>query len=288
MKRIVLTFLIFWAGIACSFSQTLQEKYPEEKPYYEAVDRWVMFSDLENDSTYHSGFVFLDGGEGFIFHMGHLFRITNNGVEMLERTDSLLGVKFRVGPEWRSFAIMPKEIINQLGLEETPDWLKAYKEDENEVSYMVGIGYHYNHAGASEYALVPLRKAYAASPHYNGLEFELAYAYNATKQYQDAILVLEPAIKNTPDNYLLYKEYGFALQNIDKLEEAGKVYKQGIKLCNSEYLKGEMALNMAQTYFFAGNKKEFKKWAKITRQYTEAGSQFDEYLKLCEKLLNNQ
>ena len=145
------------------------------------------------------------------------------------------------------------------------------------------MGYHFNHVGACERALIYLNKAYDKEPRHKGLEFELAYAYNHLGQYDKSILVLEKALKNDSKNYYFFRELGYAYSKQSKLDMAEKTYKKGISLSDNNFEKSEMALNMAQGYFLTKNKAKFDEWAKITRNYAEKGSQYAQYIDLFEK-----
>jgi tetratricopeptide (TPR) repeat protein len=192
-------------------------------------------------------------------------------------------IKYRLEPYKTSDVfILPKTTIKKLGLEEVPVWLAIYQREEN-IESLKDLGFHYNHVGACEKALVYLEKAYKINPHYEGLEFELAYAYNHLGQYEKSIPVLEKAIKNNPKNYYFFRELGFAYVKQNKIDLAEETYLKGIKMSDNDFEKSEMALNMAQGYFKVKNRKKFDEWAKTTRKYAKPNSQYVQYIDLFEK-----
>jgi tetratricopeptide (TPR) repeat protein len=180
-------------------------------------------------------------------------------------------------------AILNEKQRKDLGLPSVPDWLKFYKEDSTKVSYLKNIGYFYNDVGAYNSALGPLLKAYKKDPCYDGVVFELAFAYNALNEFDKAIPILEKAIKTSPDIYSFYRELGFAYKNTNQIEKAAKIYLQGIELCDNNFQKSEMAVNMAQAYFELRNREKFDKWAKLTRKFAESGSEYSKYIDQYEK-----
>src|SRR5690606_2555279 len=116
------------------------------------------------------------------------------------------------------------------------------------------------------------------NPHYKGLEFELAYAYNATQKFDSAILILNKAIENDSNNFWFYRELGFSDKNLGNLEKAEEVYKKGIKISDKKEQKAEMAINMIQSYFKMRDKIKFDEWVSIAEKFIEKGSQFDKYI----------
>ena len=191
-------------------------------------------------------------------------------------------------PNIVKMAVLDDKKIAELNLAKEPDWLIHYKFSEDSVENLKQLGYHFNHVGACEKALLYLNKAYKKEPHHKGLEFEIAYAYNHLGQYEKAIPILEKALKNDSKNYSFYRELGYAYSKLNKLDMAEKTYKKGISLSDSNFEKSEMALNMAQGYFLVKNKGKFDEWAKITKTYAEKDSQYAQYIDFFEKEWNSK
>lgn len=270
MKKLILLSILF--SNYC-FSQNLKF----DKKFTDAVDKWVAFNKNENDSTYIFGFIYIDEQAGFTFDYGSRFIQKENTLEKLPKEMEGI-IKSRLSTNTANVHILTDNELKQLNLPNQPDWLKHYKTNENTVSYYKNIGFHYNASGASQNAIEHLLKGYKIDPHFEGLEFELAYAYNATKQHEKAIEILNEAIKNDSQNFWFYRELGFAYKNLGNLNKAEEIYKKGISLSTNKNQKAEMAVNMAQSYFQTKNKLKFEEWSKITKQYTEKGSQLEQYL----------
>lgn len=250
--------------------------------YFDAVDKWVAFDKKEEDSSYVVGFIYIDQQAGFTFDFESRFMITDKGLKKLPR-DFDNSLKSRLSQNTADVAVLTEEQVQQLQLPKQPEWLKHYKTNETEPSYLVQIGYHFNHVGASKNAIEPLTKAYQKDFHFKGVEFELSYAYNATKQYEKAIEVLTKAIQHDPNNFWFYRELGFSYKNLNRISDAEIIYQKGISISNDNAQKAEMAVNMAQSYFKLKDKQKFDEWARIVRQYSEKGSQFEQYLQTWEK-----
>jgi tetratricopeptide (TPR) repeat protein len=284
--RITILTLIFISNIGLAQNNLTELKF--DTKYYEAVDKWVAFPKNETDSIFNYGFIYIDEQAGFTYQFGSTFTIDSLNNYLPEVIDSTINAKYRIDQNWKPVSIIPQEKLKELNLPTEPEWLKYYKENSNSVSYLKNIGYHYNHVGATNLALKPLLKAYEIEPHFDGLEFELSFAYNALGQYEKAIAISENAIENNPKNFYFYRELGFSYKNLSKIEEAEKAYRKGIKISENDFEKSEMAVNMAQSYFELRNKEKFDEWAKLTRKYAEKGSRYAQFIDLFEQNWNKK
>lgn len=255
-----------------------------ETNFYDAVNKWVVLPKKSTDTIYTYGFIYMDISAGITFHLGGSFYIDKNNKYIGDAEPAHQMTKKRLdNPNIVKMAILTDNKIKELSLTKEPDWLSSYKFSEDSVENLKQLGYHFNHVGACEKALLYLNKAYKKEPHYKGLEFEIAYAHNHLGQYDKSIPILEKALKNDSKNYSFYRELGYAYSKLNKLDMAEKTYKKGISLSDSNFEKSEMALNMAQGYFLIKNKAKFDEWAKITRTYAEKGSQYAQYIDFFEK-----
>lgn len=248
-----------------------------ETTYYDAVDQWVAFDKKDTDSAYLLGFIYIDEKAGFTFNYEGSFTVAESGLRKIPEKFNY-SLKSRLTPQAADVYLLTNEDIRQLGLPVGPEWLKAYKSNENTLDYLVRIGGLYNHVGAYAKAKELLLKAYAKDPYFEGLAFELAYNYNATKDHTRAVEVLKKALEQETGNFWLWRELGFAYKNMGNLLQAETSYRKGIVLSDDLSQKGEMAINMAQSYYEIRDRPKFEEWAAITRQYVEKGSRFDRFL----------
>lgn len=277
-----LSFLIFIYSINSIFCFAQNDSIPLkfDTKYYNAVDKWVAFPKTEKDSTYTLGFIYIDEMAGFTFNFENSFTIKDQLLIPSEKdsVSKIAFIKSRLYTDTKNVAIINSKQLKELNLPLFPDWLEIYKSDEDNVEYLKQIGYLYNHAGASANAIEPLLKAYNKQPHFKGLEFELAFAYNATKQFKKAIPVLEKAIANKNNDQLIYKELGYAFMNLQDFEKAESAFTEGIKNAKDDTIKAEMAINMCSVYFNKKDEKKYNKWIKIAKQYINETSQFSQYV----------
>jgi len=278
-QTIKITILAFILISNIGFAQNNLTSLKFDTKYFDAVDKWVAFPKKDTDSTYSYGFIYLDNQAGFTFNYETKFIIKEEQLKNIKKDSSSIGsMKYRLEPNTSLVSVLNKEQISILELPEVPDWLSIYKTNSDKVNYNKNEGYHYNHVGSSNLALKPLLKAYDIEPHYDGLEFELSYAYNALKQFEKAIPILEKAIKNNPKNFYFYRELGYSYKNLNKIKKAEKTYLKGIKASDNDFEKSEMAVNMTQSYFELRNKEKFDEWAKLTRKYAEKGSKYTQFI----------
>jgi len=279
--RIAIIAYIFLSNIGFSQSNLTELKF--DTKYYDAVDKWVVFPKNNSDSIFTCGFIYLDNRAGFTFQKETDFHIKDNELKNLTKDTAIQYMRFSLEGNTSLFSVLSEQQILALELPKQPLYLYLYKIGSEDVSYLKNEGYHYNFVGASNLALSPLLKAYEKEPHFEGLEFEIAFAYNALKQFEKAILILEKAIDVDPNNAKLYRELGFSYKNLNNYGQAETAYLKGINLSNSDFEKSEMAVNMAQAYFELRNKKKFDEWALITRKYSGKGSRYSQFIDLFEQ-----
>lgn len=284
--RITLFTLITFFNIGFSQNNLTELKF--DTKYFNAVDKWVAFPVNMIDSSYAYGFIYLDNQAGFTFNYENKFQIKEQQLINIKK-DSMVGfMKYRLEPNTSLVSVLTENQISALKLPKEPEWLSIYKKHSNQVSYLKQEGYHFNHVGACELALKPLLKAYKIDPHFDGLEFELAFSYNHLGQFENAIAILENAIENNPKNYYFYRELGFSYLGLDRIEDAEKTYRKGIKMSENDLVKSEMSVNMAQVYFKLKIKKKFDEWAELTRKYSKKDKRYLQYIDYFEQNWNKK
>lgn len=285
--KILTRFLL--ATLFClPFVTNAQEVPPADLVFdrnvFDCENNWVVFPKKTADSIYAYGFVYLDAEAGFTFHLENFFQIGNDGRFIVKPKNMTGSVKYRLDQNTNKVSSLTVQRQAELGLPAQPDWLKLYKhEAPATTAELTRRGRQFNHIGAFSKAFQDLNKAYALDPHYEGLEFELAYNYNATKAYQKAVDVLISAIKNNDKNFWFYRELGYSYMNLKKIDEAEQVYEKGIAMSTDKAQQAEMAYNMAYTFFQQKNKPKFEIWASKTRSFADSGSQFLKNLEVMQQ-----
>jgi tetratricopeptide (TPR) repeat protein len=283
LKRFLLVTLL-----SVSFVANAQHKVPADlvfnKSIFDCENNWVAFPKKTTDSVYAYGFIYLDATAGFTFQLESFFSIGNDG-ELLGKPKNITGTaKYRLDQNASKVSLLTTQRQEELGLPAQPKWLSIYAREEPVTpADLTRRGKHFNHVGAFAKAFQDLNKAYQLDPHFNGLEFELAYYYNATQAYQKAVDILISAIKNDDKNFWFYRELGYSYMNLKKIDDAELTYEKGIAMSTDKKQQAEMAYNMAYTFFQQKNKTKFESWSSKTRSVADPESQFVKNLDAMQK-----
>lgn len=254
-----------------------------DKRFVECEDRWVAFQ-MNEDSTYNFGFIYIDSQAGLTLnHEGH-FRITDNGIFIPQKRDST-SIKVRLNPNNVLVALIPENKNDELKIQSEPDWLKYYKTDTASVERLYRWGFMYNGWNECSKALTFLEKAQKINPKFKGLEVELAYSYNCLNQYDKSIEILQEALESNPVDAYVNKEFIYAQIKMGQLDKAAESCKNAIKLCPDKTYNGENCYNLLHNYYLNGDKENFKKWLKETEKWNANNETLTESIKLMNKEL---
>ncbi|MGB1309552.1 MAG: tetratricopeptide repeat protein [Oceanihabitans sp.] len=282
MNKVFSALVVFLLINFCN-AQNTSDTLKFDTQFYNAIDQYVVFPKKEKDSTYAYGFIYIDEMAGVsLRHYGTLKYNKGVFIHSIKNKEYQMNI-YRLNKNTSPVYTLKENEFKNLKLPTNPDWLATYKSDAATPEYQKNIGNALNAVGGSQTALSYLEKAYAKEPHLEGLEFELAFAYNALKQFKKAVPVLKNAIKNNAEDFLFYKELGYSYKFLGEIDKAETTYLKGIEIATNNYMKAEMALNMAHSFFELKNKEKFKEWAKITKEYSQPNSQFFKYIDMFEK-----
>lgn len=277
MKKIILLLAFFIVG------QLSANDFKFDKEYYRCENKWVILPKKDTDTSFITGFVYLDREAGFTFsYEGDITTKDGHDYYTERQTSKESRIIQRLPTNCVLMAIVPEGLLNQSGLPAEPSWLAIYRKGEDEIKGLISRGWHFNHVGGSDIAIPLLLKAYAIEPHAESLEFELSYAYNATNQFEKAVEVLNKAIKHDAKNFWFLRELGYAYVHLDKVADAEKTYKKGIGMSSEKVQQSEMAFNMTGVYFRKKDKKKFDEWLAIAKKYTDADTPYYEPLQKLE------
>ena len=168
-----------------------------DKKFVQSEDKWVAFP-ADSTGSYNFGFIYIDSQAGLTFDYTGSFKIDENGKFNLKKKEIEGSMKYRLEPNNVMVAFIPDTKYSELGINQIPDWLKFYKEDENTIDRQFKWGYMYNGWGECEKALEFLNKVYELNPKYEGLKVELAYSHNCLKNYDKAIDYIMESMREEP------------------------------------------------------------------------------------------
>lgn len=227
-----------------------------DEAFYDCIDDWAMFKG--KGKIHYCGFIILDQREGFYYRVQTMLKDESGQYKIVPGQSKQ---PFYI-PMFTTLSIkkMPVEIRKQLNLPDKPDWYLTHKLDTNLVFSLVNTGYHLNKMKLPNQSLEYLEKAYEIDPKERRLAFELAYSYNAIKDFTNSKKILNEALAYDSTNYLLFKELGYAYVRTDSIELAEQTYKKGIKYSDSEQMSAEMAFDLAQAYYFQNVIEKYDYW----------------------------
>jgi len=268
----IVIFLLLLSEVAFSQNKQPNTRFTFDTDFFDAVNHWVVFPEKAADSLFQYGYIYLDDEDGFVYIPENRFKMGADGKITHLKNNSNYIVKRQLNKHTGKVCLLDNETRNQIHLPEKPEWLRMYDTDWETAPSLLRKGYHYNAVGCSSSAIPFLEKAYLKNPHEENLEFELAYAYNATKAFDKAVIILTEAIGHDQGKYMLYRELGFALIQLGKPDEAEKAYETGISFCNNNAAKHEMGIDMMKTFSKLNDQKRFEKWLSIAKKYAETGT----------------
>ncbi len=236
-----------------------------DKRFVQSEDRWVAFSP-DKDSSYTYGFIYIDEQAGLTLNYEGDFKILPTGEFVPKKLDST-NLKVRLQPNNVLVAFIPESKFQELKIVPVPEWLKFYKTDTNSVARLYRWGFLYNGWDECAKALTYLHKAQKIDPDYKGLSVELAYSYNCLAQYENAVAVLEEALKANPTDAYTNKELIYAQIKSGQLDQASESCKNAIAVCTDQTYNGENCYNLLHTYFVKKDKDKFNLWLSETRKW---------------------
>jgi len=252
-----------------------QYRFQDKRPFTRCVNKWVVLNPKPDDPEYQFGFIYVDEEAGFTYHLSGKLKIGKDGrLEKLNEETFDKKATFKMRLERNGWATpLSGDQVQQLGLPESPAWLKSYDDGKNSVDHRIRVGYWTNHLGDPTEALNYLESAYKESPATPGLAFEISYAYNALGRYENAIQVLKFAVERDMKNVFLGSELAYSYLASGKNKEAIEQYLHFIQICPDENeRKAEMAINLAQAYEKLGDKDNYDKWLSNAKKWAKDGT----------------
>lgn len=274
MKYIVLLFLLI------SSTLNAQNVLKFDKRNVECEDKWIAYQ-MDKDSLYTFGFIYIDAQAGLTFDYEGEFRIANDGTFIPSRKIEP-GLKSRLEPNRNAIAVIPEEKFKELHIDKVPAWLKLYKGDENSIERLFRWGYIYNGYNECAKGLTYLERAQKINPKFEGLAVELAFSYNCLGQYDKAITVLNTAIESNPTNAYLFKELIYAQLKSGNLALAAETCKKAISVCTDKTYHSENCYNLLHEYYLKKDRLNFNAWLTEAKKWPTSNEIIKRNIKLME------
>jgi len=257
--KIFILLISFFTSICC----VAQDKLNFNSKPIDCENTWVVFPS-DSSGSYSYGFIYMDN-QGLTFDISGSFKINNNGKFLISKNEEGSSMKFRLQPNKSLVAIIPESFFAEFNISKTPDWLKAYQEDENSANRLFRWALTYNTWNECAKGLTFLEKVKTIDPNYKELKTEIAFSYNCLKQYEKAIAILKEAIKQKPDDAYAYKMLLYSQVYNNQLPDAIKTYYKIEKDITDKTYKSENAFNILCAFYSQNNLKKFNEWVNFTQ-----------------------
>lgn len=244
-----------------------------ETNFVDAENNWVVVPNKsEKDINFAYGFLYFDeSGGGYSLQEVNDFTVTDRKFVKIPSNANGMNI-VRLGNPNIKFALLSDSRIKELQLVKLPAFLKHYNslKDDNEKKVLRASSI--NGLNRSDLALPILEGVKAQNYSSQKLFFEMAYAYNALKNYSKAEIIINEAEKKGYLDELLIKEKIYSLSHNNKLEEADRFLLKNLSVFKSSLYKEESIGNMVGNYYNSKNIAKAKEWLNIYyKQFPEGG-----------------
>ncbi len=246
-----------------------------ETNFVDAENHWVVVpTKTEKDINFAYGFLYFDeSGGGYSLQEVNEFTFTDGKfVKAASKANEMNIV--RLGNPNIQFALLSDSRIKELQLVKLPAFLKHYNslKDDNEKKVLRASAI--NALNRSDLALPILEGVKDRDYSSQKLFFEMAYAYNALKNYSNAEVIINEAEKKGYLDELLIKEKIYSLSHNNKLEEADRFLLKNISEFKSSLYKEESIGNMVGNYYNSKNIPKVKEWLSVYYKHFPEGGRY--------------
>ena len=265
---------------ACLLLQTyiLSAQLKFETPFYDALNKWVLFDSKNENKEYILGYIYIDGSAGYSLRYNGLVVNDDSGLKLVSKPEKSLMV-YRLDGRTSNVYVLNDKNRKSLNLNLEPDYFENYKFS-NPLDLLYKQGNLLNGMQLSKAAIKPLEELYSKNKNYKGLSFELGYAYNATGAPEKGISILEEYLKGNNNDYWAMKELMLAYLLTNNLENAKELYNQIMKIAPNNSLKAEVSSYIARAYFDLKDKENFEKWIAVAESYSNDNIQVKNYIQV--------
>jgi len=232
----------------------------------DAENHWVVLPLKENNDSYLFGYLHLDAYMGFVFTLEGFVTLEPNKMWKQIGDKTIPIVRKKATGSCAKVCLLSLQNRETLNLPVKPNWLLVYDEEPT-LEILILKGKRYNKMKRSHLAIPYLEKAYHQDSSFKNLNFELSFAYNATRQFEKAIAILREAIPLDAANVLLYSELGYSFLKTGQFDAAEEVYYGGIKACSDPYQIRDMLIDITRNFYNLKDASRFEKWAALLKNY---------------------
>lgn len=264
MKRIfIIPFVIF--SVYLSAQTNAQLKFETNIP--DSENHWVALPKSEKDKTYSVGFIYFDEVAGYTYRSFGDLTDENNRLKYVESEELKKGALItRIGNLEFKVAEISPDLLKQFNLPAQPEWLKSCLSSDSENDRLLNRASKINGMNSPQLALPILNKLYKGNFKTGQLYFELAFSYNALKDFANAEKICSEAINNKISDDSINKEYIYSLLQQKKTNEADVFLTKTLSSYKNKDQKAESMMNMVAFNAHYKNVDLAEKWLNLLKK----------------------
>ncbi|MDN5284036.1 MAG: hypothetical protein JWR38_310 [Mucilaginibacter sp.] len=257
-----------FSQVASSFATGLKF----DQRYTKCERKWVVIPKADTAKNYVYGYIYIEHQVFFMFDLRGAFSIGPGGRYVKDTTlyKNIGNLKYRIERNWHPVALLPASHFKELDLQPEPSWVKTYYVYRDTARYNYLMGRTYNDLNEYEIALTYLEMARGVNPFTVSVALQMAYAYNMLSRFNEAIAMLQPAIKEKPDDVRLQTKLGDVYFKLKDYDNALSIYLNAVNLFTYERseAKGEVAFNIANIFQLQEKQHGYKIWMLKAKNFT--------------------
>ena len=256
--------------------------------FVNSENHWVVIPNKDDTkSEFNYGFLYYDEtGGGYSLQQTNSFTVADG--KFLRKPANETEMKIiRLGNSSMKFARLSDARISEMKLEKEPAFLKAYNVLKNEDEKTLSRASSINGLKRSDLALSLLQSLKAKNYSSAKLYFELAYADNALKKYDEAEKIIDEAEKKGFLDELLIKEKIYSFTHNRKLKMADEFLQQHLTFFETSLYKEESIVNMIINYFNARDLAKAKEWVALDYREFPSGGKYKSEIEKLKKAVDN-
>ena len=256
--------------------------------FVNSENHWVVIPNKDDTkSEFNYGFLYYDEtGGGYSLQQTNSFTVADG--KFLRKPANETEMKIiRLGNSSMKFARLSDARISEMKLEKEPAFLKAYNVLKNEDEKTLSRASSINGLKRSDLALSLLQSLKAKNYSSAKLYFELAYADNALKKYDEAEKIIDEAEKKGFLDELLIKEKIYSFTHNRKLKMADEFLQQHLTFFETSLYKEESIVNMIINYFNARDLAKAKEWIALYYREFPSGGKYKTEIEKLKKAVDN-
>ncbi|ASW73445.1 hypothetical protein IQ37_15375 [Chryseobacterium piperi] len=281
IKLLTITFLA--ACVSISAQTVIPLKFDKNIP--DSENNWVALPKSDKEKTYHVGFIYFDEYAGYTYRNAGILTDENNQLNYTEDEDSKKRLLIaRMGNLEYKVAEISPDLLKRFNLPAQPDWLKNYLSSGSENDKVLNRASKMNGANFPQLALPKLEKLYQNNFKTNKVYFELAFSYNALKDFANAEKICMEAMRNKISDDLINKEYIYSLLQQKKTSEADTFLSGALGNFINKDNKAESMMNMVAFNAQYKNIDLAEKWLNLLKK--ENDEKYKQNIEQLENIIN--